>query len=238
MNKYILMGPPGAGKSTQAANLSRALGGVHISVGAILRWNVKHCTKLGLAIKDLTQAGEFVSDEVVEHLVKSRLEQHDWNYGFVLDGYPRNATQARSFLASYDINALIVLKVPDVLVLERLMNSRYCNKCQIEYNLLLAAPRSDCTCDLCGGPLTYKENNRPEVVRVRLADYHQKTEPMLELFKRKERVITIDATQDPAQVQENIQSEVGLTSVSMLDSLREFEDANRLSRPSADRKPH
>src|SRR5689334_13883596 len=101
MRKYIIMGPQGSGKGTQAKLLVEDLGLVHISVGDIFRWHVQNHTKIGARVRRIVAAGELVPDELVAEVVRQRLDQHDWNYGFILDGFPRNATQARFFLESY-----------------------------------------------------------------------------------------------------------------------------------------
>ncbi|MCA9438362.1 MAG: nucleoside monophosphate kinase, partial [Candidatus Omnitrophica bacterium] len=121
MHKYIIMGAQGSGKGTQANLLKEEYNLVHISVGDIFRWNIQSHTKLGARIKRITEAGELVSDEIVEEIVQRRLQEHDWNYGFILDGFPRNKPQARFFLESYDIDAVIHIEVPDEAVIQRML---------------------------------------------------------------------------------------------------------------------
>src|SRR5205085_3918163 len=137
---YIIMGVQGGGKGTQARLLQQELGLVHISVGDIFRWNVQSRTKLGARIKRLLAVGQLVPDDVVEEVVRARLEQHDWNYGFILDGFPRNARQAAFFLESYDVDAVLLIEVPDTTVQERILNRRLCPKCGLDYNLIFHRP--------------------------------------------------------------------------------------------------
>ena len=111
MNKYIIMGPNGSGKGTQAALLCKVYKLVHISVGDIFRWNIQSHTKLAARIQRIMNSGQLVSDDFVEEVVRARLDQHDWNYGFILDGFPRSVTQAMFFLESYDIDAVINIEV-------------------------------------------------------------------------------------------------------------------------------
>src|SRR5687768_14771767 len=122
MNKYIFMGAQGSGKSTQAATLANAYDLVHISVGEIFRWNIEHHTKLGARVRRAVTAGELVPDEVVEDVVRHRLDRHDWNYGFVLDGFPRNRIQAEFFLETYDVDGVVLIDIPDAVVLMRIMS--------------------------------------------------------------------------------------------------------------------
>src|SRR5271169_5694080 len=107
MRKFIIMGAQGSGKGTQAKILAKDMDLVHISVGDIFRWHIQSHTKLGARVKRTIAAGQLISDDVVEEVVQGRLDQHDWNFGFILDGFPRNEAQARFFLESYDIDAVI-----------------------------------------------------------------------------------------------------------------------------------
>ncbi len=113
MRKYVIIGVPGSGKSTQASWLARDLDLVHISVGDIFRWNVQNHTKMGAQVRRIMAAGELVGDDLAEAVTAQRLAEHDWNYGFIVDGFPRDARQAEFFLESYDIDAVIHLDMPD-----------------------------------------------------------------------------------------------------------------------------
>jgi adenylate kinase len=212
MHKYIIMGVQGCGKGTQAKLLAKDFDLVHISVGDIFRWHIQSHTKLGARIRRLTTAGELVSDEVVEEVVRARLDQHDWNYGFILDGFPRSRHQAAFFLESYNIDAVILIDVPDQVVFDRIMNRRLCAKCGLDYNLIFHRPARADTCDVCGGALIARADDTPDVVQTRLRDYHSKTEPILDLFREKELVVTVDGTQPTARVQEEIRAKLRLGS--------------------------
>ncbi len=128
MRKYVIMGVQGSGKGTQAAMLAKDLDLVHISVGDIFRWHVQSHTKLGAQVRRTMAAGELVGDDLVEAVVRDRLDQHDWNYGFVLDGFPRNRRQAEFFLESYDIDGVIHLELPDEEVRRRVLSRRLCSR--------------------------------------------------------------------------------------------------------------
>ena len=128
VRKYVLMGVQGSGKGTQAALLARDLDLTQISVGDIFRWHVQNHTKLGAQVRRVMAAGELVGDDLVETVVSERLGQHDWNYGFVIDGFPRNRPQAEFFLESYDIDAVIHLDLPDDEVRRRVLARRLCSR--------------------------------------------------------------------------------------------------------------
>jgi len=210
MRKYIIMGVQGSGKGTQAKLLADALDLEHISVGDIFRWNVQHHTKLGAQVRRSVAAGELVSDDLVETAVHRRLSEHDWNYGFIIDGFPRNQPQARFFLESYDLDAVILLEVPDQVVEERILSRRLCSKCGVDYNLISHRPAVTGICDMCGGRLVTRADDTAQAVQVRLRDYHEKTRPVLELFRAKEVVVTVDATGSVAQVQAGIREHLGV----------------------------
>jgi adenylate kinase len=210
MRKYIILGVQGCGKGTQAQLLAGDYDLTHISVGDIFRWNIQSHTKLAARIKRLMAAGRLVPDDIVEDVVRDRLEAHDWNYGFILDGFPRNGHQAAFFLESYDIDAVLHIAVPDQVVLDRILNRRLCAKCGLDYNLIYHRPAVAGVCDVCGGALVARADDTAEAVRARLHDYHSKTEPILELFRRKELIVTIDGTHPPAAVQKEIRRALGL----------------------------
>lgn len=210
MRKYVIMGPQGCGKGTQAKLLREDLGLIHISVGDIFRWNIQNRTKLGARVKRIVDSGQLVPDEIVEEVVRTRLDQHDWNFGFVLDGFPRNSVQATFFLETYDTDAVITVDVPDAVVLERMLSRRLCAHCGLDYNLIFHRPAVADTCDVCGGRLVPRPDDDPEIIRGRLRDYHERTKPIIELFRKKEQVVVVDGTLSPGDVQAAIRSQLGL----------------------------
>ena len=210
MRKYIIMGVQGSGKGTQAKLLAETLDVEHISVGDIFRWNVQHHTKLGAQVRRSVAAGELVSDDLVETVVHRRLSEHDWNYGFIIDGFPRNQPQARFFLESFDLDAVILLDLPDDLVDRRVLSRRLCSRCGLDYNLISSRPVVPDVCDVCGGRLVARADDTADALRARLRDYHTKTRPVLELFRAKEVVLEVDASQPAADVQAGIREHLGV----------------------------
>ena len=210
MRKYVIMGVQGSGKGTQSQMLARDLDLVHISVGDIFRWNVQHHTKMGAQVRRVMAAGELVGDDLAESVVGDRLRLHDWNYGFIIDGFPRNARQAEFFLEGYDIDAVIHLDLPDSEVRRRVLARRMCAGCGMDYNLIANSPAVPGRCDACGGELVSREDDTAEALAVRLRDYHEKTNPVLDLFKRKEYVVSVDARPPADQVQQEIRARLEL----------------------------
>jgi adenylate kinase len=224
MRKYVIMGVQGSGKGTQSQLLAD-LDIVHISVGDIFRWNVQNHTKMGAQVRRVMAAGELVGDDLVESVVRDRLTGHDWNFGFIIDGFPRNARQAAFFLESYDIDGVIALDLPDSEVRRRVLNRRLCAGCGINYNLIDSTPAVPGQCDACGGELTTREDDTDEALAVRLRDYHEKTAPVFDLFRRKEYVISVDARPPAAAVQAEIRRRLGLPPQPAAEAGRQREEA-------------
>lgn len=212
MRKYVIMGVQGSGKGTQAKLLAADLDLVHIGVGDIFRWNVQQHTKIGAQVRRAVAAGALVEDELVESVVGERLASHDWNYGFVIDGFPRNERQAEFFLEAYDIDGVVVLEMPDDEVRRRVAARRVCSRCGVDQTLVDGGePEGEAaTCQECGGRLVAREDDKPEALDSRLSDYHEKTRPIIELFERKEVVVRVDATRSVDDVQAEIRQKLGL----------------------------
>jgi adenylate kinase len=210
MKKLVIMGVQGSGKGTQAKRLCKELDLIHISVGDLFRWHSQNRTKLGAKVKGIMASGALVPDEIVQDLVVERLEQHDWNHGFILDGFPRNAQQARFFLERYDVDAVVVIEVPDDAVYERMLARRLCSACGRDYNLLSNPPKVADKCD-CGGKLVQRADDQPGPIRDRIKDYRTVTQPVIDMFQKKERVLIVDGTKPVDGVWDEIRAKLGLT---------------------------
>ncbi len=188
MHNLILLGPPGAGKGTQAERISEIYGIPHLSTGDIFRDNLKRGTELGLKAKEYMDRGELVPDEVVIGIVRSRLAEPDCEKGFVLDGFPRTVAQAdalKGMLAEMGkpIHHVLNIQVPDETVVERLTARRTCRSCGAVYHLRFNPPREEGKCDACGGELYVRDDDREETVRTRLEEYRAKTQPLIEYYR-------------------------------------------------------
>jgi len=210
VRKYIIMGPQGSGKGTQAKMLARDFDLVHISVGDLFRWHVQSRTKLGTKVQRYMKEGRLVPDEMVSDIVKWRLDIHDWRVGFVLDGFPRNAAQAEFFLENYDIDAVIAIELPEDAAIARMQSRRLCSSCGLDYNLIQLRPKVLDVCDNCGGRLVPRPDDTPEAIRERLHDYREKTQPILDLLREKEMIVAVDGTPTPDMVQAEMRRKLGL----------------------------
>jgi len=183
--RIVLLGPPGAGKGTYASRLTVKLGVPHISTGDIVREEIRKETDLGKEIKDYSDRGVLVPDEIIIKLLAERLKKPDCNEGFILDGFPRTISQAEALEEIAKIDLVINLVVPDEIIITRLSNRLICSKCGAIYNLLTLKPKRDMICDRCGGNLYRREDDKPEVIKKRLNVYRRRTEPLIEYYSKK-----------------------------------------------------
>jgi adenylate kinase len=174
MDKYVIFGPQGSGKGTQSELLCKHYGFVHISLGDIFRWHMANHTKIAARITRIMNQGLLVPDEIVEEVVHDRLEEHDWNWGFVLDGFPRTRPQAEFLFENWNLDAVIYLDVPDDVVEERVM-------------------KRAATVPAGSHSFTKRLDDTPEVLRVRLREYHEKTKPLIELYDEKRLLRRVNA---------------------------------------------
>jgi adenylate kinase len=161
-----------------------------------------------------------VPDDIVAEVMKTRLEQHDWNFGFVLDGYPASQSQADFFLESYDLDGVILLEVADSVLTERLTRFRICEACGFDPNLIYAQPRSDAVCEVCGSELASRNSESPGAIEERLREFHTKTEPVIDLLRQRELVVKVDATKPTSEIHDFVRASLGLASEAMAQRLR------------------
>ncbi len=183
--KIVMLGPPGSGKGTYASRLTKMLGIPHISTGDMVREEIKAQTEIGKKIKEYNDRGELVPDEIIIKLLAERLKKADAKKGFILDGFPRTLRQAEALEKLSEIDLVINLNVPDEIIIQRLSNRLICKRCGAIYNRLTLKPKVNGVCDVCGGELYQREDDKPEVIRERLKVYKRSTEPLIEYYRRK-----------------------------------------------------
>lgn len=197
--RIVLVGPPGAGKGTQAAFLAQNLSIPHISTGDLFRANISKQTELGKLAKSYMDKGELVPDEVTIAMAKDRMEQPDAVNGFLLDGFPRNVSQAEALdemLQHEDmkLDGVLDLEVPEKEVVKRIAGRRICrNDSAHVFHVSYKAPKREGVCDVCGGELYQRDDDSEETVRKRLEVYHTQTEPIIDYYKAQGLVVTISA---------------------------------------------
>jgi adenylate kinase len=189
----VLLGPPGAGKGTYAGILSKKYGIPTISVGDLFRKAIKDETELGKRVKSYVSSGDLVPDEIVNEVVKNRLNEDDCKQGFLLDGYPRTINQAESMPAFKNIGVALNFVVPDEVIMERIGGRRTCRKCGAIYHIKNVPPTIDGICDNCTGRLVQRSDEKPEVIKNRLVVYREKTKPVADYLRKKGLVADIDA---------------------------------------------
>ncbi|MGA4840164.1 adenylate kinase [Streptomyces sp. G45] len=197
--RIVLVGPPGAGKGTQAAYLAKNLSIPHISTGDLFRANISQQTELGKLAKSYMDAGNLVPDEVTIGMAQDRMAQPDAENGFLLDGFPRNVSQAESLdealkADGQKLDAVLDLEVPEDEVVKRIAGRRICrNDSAHVFHVTYSPPKRDGVCDVCGGELYQRGDDKEETVRKRLDVYHRETEPIIDHYKAQGLVVTISA---------------------------------------------
>jgi len=196
--RLVLVGPPGAGKGTQAQFISAHLGIPKISTGDIFRANVSQGTELGQQAKKFMDAGDLVPDEITIGMVVSRLEEDDARKGFLLDGFPRNVPQARTFNdllldGGTPLDVVLELVVDDDEVVRRLSGRRTCRSCGHIWHLDFDPPSAEGVCDICGGELFQRDDDKPETIRHRLEVYYEQTAPLVGYYAEARVLVGIDA---------------------------------------------
>ncbi|OAR24359.1 adenylate kinase [Streptomyces sp. ERV7] len=197
--RIVLVGPPGAGKGTQAAFLAKNLGIPHISTGDLFRANISQGTDLGKQAKAYMDAGNLVPDEVTIGMAKDRMAQSDAQHGFLLDGFPRNVVQAEALDEALKtdgvrLDAVLDLEVPEDEVVKRIAGRRICRTDSAHvFHVAYNAPKTEGVCDICGGELYQRGDDTEDTVRKRLEVYHSETEPIIDYYRAQGLVVTISA---------------------------------------------
>lgn len=181
--KLILLAAPGAGKGTQAEQLSAHFGIPHISTGSILRKNIEDGTELGDIAKKYIDDGKFVPDDVMINIVRKRLHEDDCKGGFILDGFPRTLNQAEALDKSdIEVDKVLTIEVEDQKIIDRLSGRLECKECGSTYHKIYRQPKKEGVCDNCGGELATRADDKPEIVKNRLDVYHKQTEPLKKFY--------------------------------------------------------
>ena len=202
--KLIFLGPPGAGKGTQATGVSSHLRVPHISTGDMFRNAIKNQTPTGLEAKKYMDAGQLVPDSVVVAMVKERLAMSDCANGYLLDGFPRTVDQAQALEEFATPDAVIDIEVPDEMLLERLTGRRVCGKCNGTFHISKLADEK--LCPVCGDALYQRDDDKPATISNRLNVYHEQTAPLIGYYAGLGRLKRIDGNARPEDVFQNILS--------------------------------
>ncbi|MGQ9473994.1 MAG: adenylate kinase [Candidatus Caldatribacteriaceae bacterium] len=205
----ILLGPPGAGKGTQAKMIEKNFGIPQLSTGDIIRLAIQNQTEWGKKADEFVKAGKLVPDEVVIGIVEERLSGRDMALGFILDGFPRTLPQAEALekilkRLGTKIDVVLYFEMDNEEIVKRLSARRVCGQCQTPYNLLSKPPQNDEICDQCGGKLIQRPDDRPEVIRERLRVYEEQTRPLVEFYARKGLLKVIPSNDSIEEVYERV----------------------------------
>lgn len=193
----ILLGAPGAGKGTQAAYLVQKYGLPHISTGDIFRHNIRSCTEIGLIAKSYIDKGQLVPDDVTVKIVELRLKESDCQDGFMLDGFPRTIYQAEALCKITDIDYVINIEIPFERLLHRLTGRRVCAKCNASYHVDFLNGKTTCE---CGGELIHRADDTEETVSKRINVYTNQTQPLIDYYKAKGKLVSVNGDQSADDV--------------------------------------
>lgn len=208
-SKAVFLGAPGAGKGTQAKELARVHDILHISTGDMLREEVSKGTPLGLQARQYMDAGKLVPDEVMIQMVAERIGRPDVPQAWILDGFPRTLPQAESLDRTLDaagqgLSHVVFFQVPEEVLVQRLTSRWTCSDCGAIWNSLFKPPRQEGVCDLCGGKLSQRSDDRPEAVSQRLTVYSSQTEPLLGYYRDRGVLVEVDANRPLEEVQQSL----------------------------------
>jgi adenylate kinase len=208
--KLMFLGPPGAGKGTQAQRLADDFGIPQISTGDMLREARRKGTELGKKAGEFMDAGDLVPDEVVIGIVAERLQEDDAQAGFILDGFPRTVAQADALAEmGVELDGVVNIQVSEDEVVRRLGGRLSCPSCGASYHVEFSPPEEDGVCDKCGAELIRRPDDQPDAIRQRLQSYNQKTAPLVQFYDERGSLLDVDGVGAPAEVEERIRQAVG-----------------------------
>ena len=209
--KMILLGAPGAGKGTQAEIISKRLSAPIIGTGNIIREAIASGSQLGQEFKSYTDNGKLVPDELVVKMVADRLSQPDCADSYILDGFPRTVNQAEAFEEmGGKIDSVVCLDIADEVIIDRMTGRRICKDCGTPFHIKHNPPKKEGVCDKCGGVLEIRKDDAPETVIKRLEVYHEQTEPLVEFYRERGTLTSIDATLEMNEVTKMILFALGV----------------------------
>ena len=214
----ILLGPPGSGKGTQGERLQEDLELPYYATGDILRAAVRDQTGIGKAAKEYMDRGDLVPDEVIIGVIAERLESGEADHGFILDGFPRTVPQAEALDSKLgelgrQLAAVLLIDAPDEEIVRRLSGRRVCVEAGHVYHVDFNPPTTEGVCDIDGSELIVRDDDKPEVVRNRLVQYHEKTAPLVDYYKKQALLNEVDGSQDPDRVGESIRALISTLSL-------------------------
>lgn len=210
--KIILLGAPGAGKGTQAEQISKKLNVPSISTGFIIRQAIADKTEIGVMAKDLIDKGQLLPDDVVIKLLLERIKSDDCKNGYILDGFPRTIAQAEALEElGISIDKVIDLELADDVIIERLSGRRECSECGRTYHITNNKPSVEGKCDSCGGALVHRKDDKPETIKNRLAVYHKQTEPLKAFYKERGLLLPIDGQGEVADTTNKVFEAMGVS---------------------------
>lgn len=203
--RLVFMGPPGAGKGTQAKAVAAHYNVPHISSGDIFRGEIERKTPLGLKIKTFLDTGALVPDETTVEVVAGRLSAADCARGWLLDGFPRTVGQAKALddalaAAGATLSGVVLLELDGEVIVDRMSGRRFCPKCGRSYHVVHIVPRVEGKCDACGADLIIRDDDKPETVRSRLATYQKQTSPLIDYYGHRGLVVRVDGSGTPDEV--------------------------------------